>query len=65
MRNGLRSTDITSTMGHILRLVVDTIVTSVLERPEQRHGRAPLAPSADAVAERKKPCRSHDSVMST
>src|SRR5262245_40795230 len=38
MRNGLRSTAIASTVGCILGLVVDTIVTSVLERPEQRHG---------------------------
>src|SRR5574342_570002 len=42
--NGLRSADITSTMGRILGLVVDQIVTSVLERPEQRHGREEAMP---------------------
>jgi hypothetical protein len=36
--NGLRSADIPSTMGGIPGLVMDTIVTSVLEKPEQRHG---------------------------
>ena len=34
----MRSTDITSTMGRIRGLVADKMVTSVLERPEQRHG---------------------------
>jgi hypothetical protein len=35
MGSDLRSTDIPSTMGCILGLVVDTIITSALERPEQ------------------------------
>ena len=42
--NGLRLTDIPSTMGHVLGLIVDQIVTSVLERPEQRHGREEAMP---------------------
>jgi predicted TIM-barrel fold metal-dependent hydrolase len=43
-RNGLRSTDIPSTMGRVLGLVIDQMVTSVLERPEQRHGREEAMP---------------------
>ena len=42
--NGLRLTDIPSTMEHVLGLIVDQIVTSVLERPEQRHGREEAMP---------------------